>query len=81
MPALANEENMTPAEKEAKIEKKADMWFSKIDTDGNGSITKAEHTAFGDKMFDETDTNDDGSISREELKAHKKKKEEEMKDK
>ena len=78
-PAMAKD--MTPAEKEAKMEKKTDMWFSKIDSNSDGMISKEEHTAFGDKMFSDTDKDGNGSISKEEMKDMKKKEHDEMKDK
>ena len=64
-PAIAKDD-MSPAEKDAKMEKKADMWFSKIDTNGDGMISKEEHMAFGEKMFSETDKDGNGSISMDE---------------
>ncbi len=81
MPAMANDKDMTPAEKEAKMEKKADMWFDKIDSNGDGKISKEEHDAFGDSMFTKADANSDGNISKEEMMAAKKKEHEEMKSK
>lgn len=66
-PALAND----PAKMDAKIDEK----FSKMDTDGNGSISEAEFTSAKAEKFSEADTNGDGMISKEELKAaweHKK---------
>ncbi len=61
------------------MDKKADMWFSKIDTDGNGMISKKEHDAFGNNMFTEADTDKDGNISMTEMKAVKMKEHAEMK--
>lgn len=43
--------------------------FQETDTDGDGSISKAEWTAKGDKMFSETDADNDGKITKEEMKA------------
>jgi len=51
--------------------KKADAWFSKIDTDGDGKISKEEHDTFSDNMFTQMDTNGDGFISKDEMKAAK----------
>ena len=39
------------------------------DTNKDGSITKAEHTAHANKMFSAMDTNKDGKISGAEMKA------------
>lgn len=55
------------------MQKKADAWWKKVDTDGDGTISKAEAEAnatprlAGD--FDKVDTNHDGKITREELQA------------
>lgn len=57
---------------EQKAEQKANFYFKKIDTDGNGMISKAEHNAFGTSMFSEADANKDNQISKEELTAEKK---------
>jgi hypothetical protein len=42
----------------------------KIDTDGNGSISKDEWRAQGDKIFAKIDTDGNGALSKEEMKAH-----------
>lgn len=55
---------------------KADHWFNKVDANGDGSVSKEEHAAFGDKMFNEADTNQDGVVSKEEMRAHHAKKRE-----
>ena len=69
-PALANDEHM---------DQKIQYWFNKMDTDNNGSITKAEHDTVGTAMFGDADTNDDDALSIDEFKAHKKKEMDEMK--
>lgn len=61
--ASANEKHM---------ESKVDYYLSKMDTDGNKSVSKTEHDAFGQKMFTEADANKDNMLSRDELLAHKK---------
>ncbi len=71
-PAMANEHNETAADKTEKVESKVDHVFAEADTDKNGSISKAEHDAVGDKMWTEADANKDGSVSRDEMIAAKK---------
>ncbi|MCE7886872.1 MAG: hypothetical protein DYH13_05120 [Alphaproteobacteria bacterium PRO2] len=45
--------------------------MEKLDTDKNGSVTKAEFLAFHEQRFAEMDTNSDGTISKEEFDAKK----------
>lgn len=70
-PAFANTKDM---------EGKAQHWFQKMDTDGNGSISKAEHDAFGNQMFTKADANKDNMISMQEFTEHKRMEKENMKD-
>jgi len=60
-PAMA-EDNKTPAEKEAHVNE----WIKDADTDGNGTVSKAEFTADAGKKFDEADKNSDGQLSKDE---------------
>jgi hypothetical protein len=54
--------------------------FKKMDTNGDGKVTKAEHDVFVEARFKETDANNDGAITEEEMKAYgDKKREEHMK--
>ncbi len=53
-------------------------FFPKMDTNGDGMVSKEEHDAAGTKMFAEADTNGDGNVSMDEMKAMKKKEIEEM---
>lgn len=76
MPAMAADK-MDPV----KSGQMADAWFSKIDTNGDGMISKEEHTAFSDSMFTKADTNGDGNISKDEMRAEKMKEHADMKDK
>lgn len=41
------------------------------DTDGNGTISRAEFTAMGEGMFTRLDANDDGRVTREEAQAQR----------
>jgi len=59
MPAMANTGSH--------MSKKGDMWFNKMDTNGDGKISRAEHDAFGTRMFNEADANNDGMLSRDEI--------------
>ncbi len=73
VPAMANDP--------AKMDKKIDEKFLKIDTDKNGMISESEHEAASATMFDDADTDNSSSISKEEMKAFKLKEKEEWKDK
>lgn len=46
----------------------ADM-FGKMDSDGNGRISAAEHATAAAAMFDKADANHDGSLDAEEMHA------------
>lgn len=54
------------------------MW-KEMDANGDGSISREESTAFGNKKFDERDTNKDSKVTREEWDAFHTAKMEEMK--
>jgi len=43
--------------------------FNKLDTNGDGLISKAEFDAFNDRHFKNLDINNDGNITPEELRA------------
>ena len=47
----------------------ADSKFKKMDTDGDGKITRAEHAAAAKLMFTECDANRDGSVTATEMDA------------
>lgn len=70
MPAMANDHR--DDDKEAHMQKKVEHYMSKIDTNGDGKVSKSEHDAFGNQMFKEADTNGDGMISKDEMVAKKK---------
>ena len=63
-PAFAN---MDSADHKAMEE----AMFTKMDTNGDGYISKEEHDAYAAKMFAEADTNGDGKISKDEMHAYK----------
>lgn len=48
-------------------------YFTKMDSNKDGVITRAEFTAKSNKMFDKLDMNNDGKVTREEAKQAKKK--------
>jgi Ca2+-binding EF-hand superfamily protein len=57
---------------QAKRQEGAAAWFKKVDTDGDGRISKAEAQANAPRLaahFDQIDTNGDGYITPEELAA------------
>jgi len=43
--------------------------IAKMDTNGDGMLSAAEHDAGAKKMFSEMDTDGNGSLSREEMAA------------
>jgi Ca2+-binding EF-hand superfamily protein len=54
------------------MQQKANAWWKKVDTDGDGTISRAEAQANAPRLaadFDKVDTNKDGKITREELEA------------
>ncbi len=67
--AIAAETAVTPPASAVAGLEKAKAAKAAIDTDGNGSVSKAEFLAYQEKRFVEIDTNKDGSISDEEHKA------------
>jgi EF hand/EF-hand domain pair len=48
---------------------KADNYFSEMDPDNDGTVSKEEFRAMADKKFDAMDTDHDGTLSKEELMA------------
>lgn len=77
MPAFAKEDSAMHTDEMAKM--KTEMAMKKMDTNGDGMISKAEHDSFGNKMFTDADSNKDGSLSSDEVMAAKKKEIDEMK--
>ena len=64
-----------PDECRAKMKQRAEEWLTKVDTDGDGTISRQEAEANAPRLakhFDEIDTDHDGTISRAELKAARK---------
>lgn len=68
--AMANETHM---------QAKAEHCFKKMDADGNGTVSKAENSAFGEKMFRDADTNHNNMLTVDEVKAKMIKDKEEFK--
>lgn len=58
------------AEEGAPKEGKGHRHFEKLDTDGNGSISEAEHLAGAKTRFKAMDANGDGEVTKEEGRAH-----------
>ncbi len=53
------------------MRKMAEFTFSKMDTNGDGVVTKEEARAFADKMFDEADASHTGKITVDDLMNQK----------
>jgi Ca2+-binding EF-hand superfamily protein len=47
----------------------SDKHFKKMDADGDGKITRAEHAAGAKKMFSQCDANRDGTVTAAEMDA------------
>ena len=59
-------------ERMQQMKAKAEAWWKKVDTDGDGKISRDEANANAPHLaqnFDKIDTDHDGTISREELRA------------
>jgi len=74
VPAFANTADKSDAEIRAKVQEH----IKTIDTNADGSISKAEHDAASDRMFSEADTNKDGQLSLDEMVAKKQSKKAKM---
>lgn len=48
-----------------------DKKFSKMDTDGDGKISRTEHSAGAQRMFAEMDANSDGIVTATEMESKK----------
>lgn len=46
-------------------------WFSEMDTDHDGTVSKDEFRAMTDKQFDEMDADHDGTLSKQEMMSCK----------
>ncbi len=56
-----------------------DKFFTEVDANKDGSITREEQATFSDRKFNETDANGDGKVTKEEMKSHFEKKRAEWK--
>lgn len=57
------------------MKRRAEEWFKKVDTDGDGSISRQEAEKNAPRLaknFDAVDTNHDGKITPDELRAARK---------
>ena len=68
--ALIGTASIAHAEGERHRGPHGEKMFEKIDTDGDGAISKAESMAFHEARFNEMDANKDGKVTKEEGKAH-----------
>jgi len=56
----------------AAMQQRKEAWWKKVDTDRDGSVSRAEAQAHAPRLaadFDKVDTNKDGKVSRTELEA------------
>lgn len=52
-----------------KMQKHKGGMFQKLDTDGNGEVTKEEFSAFHDKKFSDMDADGNGVVTKDEAEA------------
>lgn len=71
-------DKMTAADKKTMMSKKVEFMFSKVDTNGDHYIDKAEHDKATSMMFSDADTDKNGSLSLDEVKAAKMKEHDEF---
>ena len=73
MPMKADKSSMndksTMGDKPMKDEMSAEAMIKMCDTDGDGQVSQAEHTANADAMFTKMDTDGDGYLSEAEMTA------------
>lgn len=65
-PELTEEQK---AEMKAKMEARMAKMFSKVDTDGDGQLSREEFATKASERFAKLDANDDGVVTKEEFKA------------
>jgi hypothetical protein len=54
------------------MQRRADQWWKKVDTDGDGTVSRAEAQANAPRLardFDQVDADGDGKVTRDELEA------------
>jgi Ca2+-binding EF-hand superfamily protein len=54
------------------MQQKKEAWWKRVDTDGDGAVSRAEAEANAPRLaknFDQVDADGDGKVSREELEA------------
>jgi Ca2+-binding EF-hand superfamily protein len=67
-PAIAQGKGASRDEMRARVEKRADKRFKKLDQNGNGVIDRSEWTRKA-KAFDRFDRNHDGTLGPDEFRA------------
>jgi Ca2+-binding EF-hand superfamily protein len=50
----------------------AKIWFSSMDKDGDGTVSKQEFTAYMEAQFDKADADHDGTLDRNEMEQLRK---------
>lgn len=65
----------------SRMDERMEQMWKEMDANGDGSISREESTAFGNKKFDEKDTDHDGKVTREEWDAFRDARMKKMKDK
>ncbi len=72
--------DMPKADMDMQMKMMTEYCMKKADMNGDGMLSKAEMTAYGDKMFMSADTNTDAMLSMDEMMTAKSKEHQEMMD-